>query len=92
MVVLYETTRETPRQHKYILKHYSSTLEKPRHEDCPVGKNSWCSYQLDVANKQNTHKPVNPFLSIYNVLGQITNCLLENERLAGENALLLNGQ
>ena len=26
-----------------IIKHYSSTPEKPNHEDCPQDQNSWCS-------------------------------------------------
>ena len=41
-----------------ILKHYSSTPEQPRHEDCPTGKDSWCSYNRDKAKGENTHKPV----------------------------------
>lgn len=45
-----------------ILKHYSSTEEDPRHEDCPAGSNSWCSFQRDVANGTNLHQPIeNPF-------------------------------
>lgn len=45
-----------------ILKHYSSTLEKPQHDNCPVGSSSWCSYQRDIANGTNLHKPIkNPF-------------------------------
>ena len=41
-----------------ILKHYSSTPENPQHEDCQTGKNSWCSYQNDIACKTNTHQPI----------------------------------
>ena len=41
-----------------ILKHYSSTREMPQHEDCPTGKNSWCKYQLDIANGTSIYKPV----------------------------------
>ena len=41
-----------------ILKHYSSTLENPNHEDCPAGKNSWCSYNRDVASGTNYHQPI----------------------------------
>lgn len=40
-----------------ILKHYSSTLKKPQHEDCPTGKESWCKYQLDIANGTSNYKP-----------------------------------
>ena len=41
-----------------ILKHCSSTLENPNHEDCPPGKNSWCSCNRDVASGTNYHQPL----------------------------------
>ena len=41
-----------------ILKHYSSTLENPSHEDSPPGKNLWCSYNRDVASGTNYHQPI----------------------------------
>ena len=45
-----------------ILKHYSSTVDKPRHEDCPTGEDSWCSYNRDIATGKATHQPIkNPF-------------------------------
>ena len=45
-----------------ILKHYSSSLIKPQHECCPVGKDSWCSYQRDIATGRKTHQPTkHPF-------------------------------
>ena len=45
-----------------ILKHFSSTPEEPKHNDCPTSPNSWCSYQHDQANGTNLHKPIkNPF-------------------------------
>ena len=48
-----------------ILKHYSSTPENPRHEDCPTGKDSWCSYNRDAATGENTHVPIqDPFLEV----------------------------
>ena len=40
------------------LKHYCSTIEKPQHEDCPVGPTSWCSFQRDIANNTHEHKPI----------------------------------
>ena len=45
-----------------ILKHYSSTLEHPQHENCPKGEMSWCSYQREQPGqvhikKQNDHLP-----------------------------------
>ena len=40
-----------------ILHHYSSTIEKPMHSDWPTGSLSWCSYQKDIANGTNSHKP-----------------------------------
>ena len=41
-----------------ILKHYSSTFENPNHEDCPPGKNSWCSYNRDVASETNYQESI----------------------------------
>ena len=41
-----------------ILKHYSSTLENPNHEDCPPGKNSWCSNNRDAASGTKYHQPI----------------------------------
>ena len=41
-----------------ILKHYASTPETPQHEDCPMGKDSWCSYNRDQATGQTTHVPI----------------------------------
>ena len=41
-----------------ILKHYASTPEQPRHEDCPMGKDSWCSHNRDKATGQTTHVPI----------------------------------
>ena len=42
-----------------ILDNYSSTPEEPRHENCPKGDNSWCSYQRAVAKKDvNLHVPI----------------------------------
>ena len=47
-----------PRTTHAILKHYSSTLENPNHEDCPPGKNSWCFYNRDVASGTKYHQPI----------------------------------
>lgn len=41
-----------------ILKHYSSTAKNPKHENCPQGSNSWCSYNRDKALKESTHVPI----------------------------------
>ena len=41
-----------------ILDHYSSTPENPRHDKCPLGETSWCSYQRDLTTGQTTHVPV----------------------------------
>ena len=47
---------------KAILYHYASTAEKPQHKFCPVGKDSWCSYQRDFTNNTALHVPLkNPF-------------------------------
>lgn len=42
-----------------ILKHYSSTLQKPMHEDCPKGSKSWCSFQVNLAQagEKKNHVP-----------------------------------
>lgn len=54
--------KEMAKSTQAILKHYSSTLEKPQRDNCPVGSSSWCSYQRDIANGTNLHKPIkNPF-------------------------------
>ena len=45
-----------------ILKHYSSALENPNHEDCIPGKNSWCSYNCGVASGTNYHQPIKNLL------------------------------
>ena len=41
-----------------ILKHYSSMPEKPRREDCPKGRDSWCSYNRDAATGEKSHQPI----------------------------------
>ena len=41
-----------------ILDHYSSTPDKPRHDSCPQGINSWCSYNKDKALNTHFHKPI----------------------------------
>jgi hypothetical protein len=47
---------------KAIMYHYASTEGNPQHTFCPVGRDSWCSYQRDVANNTKLHKPIkNPF-------------------------------
>ena len=38
-----------------ILKHYSENAD---HSLCPSGKNSWCSYQKDIANGTSLHLPI----------------------------------
>ena len=46
-----------------ILKHYSSSPENSKHEDCPEGETSCCSYNHDGATGQNAHKPIKNPLS-----------------------------
>ena len=49
-----------------IIKHYSSIPEKPNHEDCPQDRNSWCSYNRDIATGTNYHRPIkNPLPSTF---------------------------
>ena len=45
-----------------ILYHYGSTEENPRHDHCPSGESSWCSYKRDEALNTSTHRLIkNPF-------------------------------
>ena len=41
-----------------VLNHCSSTLQDPKHGDCPIGLYSWYSYQRDVAKNTNEYKPI----------------------------------
>ena len=41
-----------------IIKHYSSTPEKPNHEDCHQDRNSWCSCNRGIAAGTNYHQPI----------------------------------
>ena len=47
---------------KAILTHYCSTVEKPQHDYCPSGPQSWCSFQRDKAAGTNLYKPIKIFL------------------------------
>ena len=47
---------------KAILKHYCSAVEKPQHDYCPPGPQSWCSFQRDKATGTNLHKPIKNYL------------------------------
>ena len=54
--------KEMIRATQAILHHYSSTEKRPKHDFCPTGSDSWCSYQRDLANGTNIHKVIkNPF-------------------------------
>ncbi|KAK3798133.1 hypothetical protein RRG08_049965 [Elysia crispata] len=39
------TTAELRKKTMWTLKHFCSTDDKPQHEDCPAGKDSWCFFQ-----------------------------------------------
>ena len=76
-----------------ILKHYSSTLEEPKHNDCPSGPTSWCSFQRDRANGTNCHKPIkNPLPdAVVEVLQPLFNRLGDETFLVGcENCYTQN--
>ena len=76
-----------------ILKHYSSTLEEPKHNDCPSGPTSWCSFQHDRANGTNCHKPIkNPLPdAVVEVLQPLFNRLGDETFLVGcENSYTQN--
>ena len=47
---------------KAILKHYCSTVEKPQHDYCPSGPQSWCSFQRDKAAETNLYKSIKNLL------------------------------
>ena len=38
-----------------ILDYYSSTESNPKHDKCPKGEKSWCSYQRDQVTGSNTY-------------------------------------
>ena len=68
-----------------ILKHYSSTSEKPPRGDCPTGRNSWCSYNRDIVTWEKAHVPIkNPLLgSVVRLMQPIFNRLGSEEFLVG---------
>jgi hypothetical protein len=70
---------------KAILYHYSSTPEEPQHDNCPSGKDSWCSYQRDLANGTKLHKPIKNPLSpaIVQVVKPVFDRLGDAKFLAG---------
>ena len=68
-----------------ILHHYSSTETNLKHKFCPTGSDSWCSYQRDLANGTNLHKPIkNPFPpAIVSVIKPLFDRLGDEKFLAG---------
>lgn len=68
-----------------ILKHYSSSIENPWHGDCPEGPSSWCSYQHNIADGTNLHKPIkNPLPdAVVEVIKPLFNRLGAETFLAG---------
>ena len=46
-----------PKATHAIIKH-SSTPEKPDYDDCLQDRNSWCSYNRDIAAGTNYHQPI----------------------------------
>ena len=40
-----------------ILDHYSSTVDRPKHDKYPKGENSLCPYQRDISTGQRTYRP-----------------------------------
>ena len=42
-----------------ILDHYSSTPDEPKHDNCPGGEKSWCSYKRSlISGDANEHVPI----------------------------------
>lgn len=64
-----------------ILKHYSSTPENPRHEDCPTGPDSWCTYNNDSAKHVPIKDPLPP--AVVDVVQPIFDRLGKVEFLVG---------
>ena len=70
---------------KAILYHYASSRDNPKHDFCPEGSPSWCSYQRDVAKGTNFHQPIkNPLPpAVVKVLQPVFNRLGDEKFLAG---------
>ena len=68
-----------------IIDHYSSTPDQPRHDKCPVGEKSWCSFQRDIATGQSTHIPTKwPFPdAVVNTLKPLFSRLADVQFLEG---------
>lgn len=68
-----------------ILYHYASTPENPQHDDCPTGSASWCSFQRDIANGTNNHKPIKDPLppAVVKVIKPLFDRLGDEKFLAG---------
>ena len=61
--LLWFDTTEEQRQHwehfignSCYFEHYSSTAVHPKHNECPNGVKSLCSYQRDITLSTNNHK------------------------------------
>jgi hypothetical protein len=70
---------------KAIMYHYASSEERPQHDYCPIGKDSWCTYQRDIANNTKLHVPIkNPFPpAIVDVIKPVFDRLGDANFLAG---------
>jgi hypothetical protein len=70
---------------KAIMYHYASSEEKPQHDYCPIGKDSWCTYQRDTANNTKLHVPIkSPFPpAIVDVIKPVFDRLGDANFLAG---------
>ena len=61
MISQFARIKETVKDGKsntYDTQTYSIIVDEPKHEDCPVGSNSWCSFQRDMPNQTNKHVPI----------------------------------
>jgi len=66
------------------LYHKISTDEKPQHDRCPAGADSWCSWQRAKASQtleMYTHKPAMPLL-VFNAVHKIYEDLTREELLS----------
>eukprot|EP00795_Rhopilema_esculentum_P017030 gene17030-8538_t len=75
-----------------ILKPYSDLPLESRHDNCPEGKSSSCSYNRDIVTKETTHRTIkNPIpAAVVKVIQPMFKKLCDSKFLAGcEGALAL---
>lgn len=64
-----------------IWHHYASTEEKPMHQFCPLGANSWCKWQKDQVCGSNKFRPKNVDSAIMEEIKGVFDALSDEELL-----------